>query len=103
MNPEIKSKFEDMNELIHTGYSEDRELKLARYRIQSDTIYQSMEQYHDLKRSINNIIFEINSIFNKIIELSHQENWFGRNYIKILLWYNKCRVKPLIWSQEKNI
>lgn len=102
MNPEIKSKFRDMNELINTGYSESKELRLARYRIRSDTLYQSMDDYANLKRSINNIVFEVNSIFTKIVQLSFKEAWSGRIYIKILLWYYKLRVKPLIWSQEMN-
>ena len=102
MDPEIKSKFRDMNELIITGYAEGKQLRLAKYRIGTDHLYQSVEEYMNLKRSINNIIFEINSIFTKIIQLSFKEDWSGRMYIKILLWYYKLRVKPLIWSQEMN-
>lgn len=104
MNSKIKSEFSDMKDLISTGYSEVRLLQLVTHQIRSDTFYQSMDQYLDLKRSINNIVFEINSIFNNIIQLSLEEGPFGRMYIKMLLWYYKIRVKPLIWSQrEKNM
>lgn len=102
MNPAIKDKFNYMGELIKTGHSESKELRNAKYRIKSDHLYQSIDDYLNLKRSINNIVYEVNSIFSRIVQLSFEEPLSARIYIKMLLWYYKMKVRPLVWLQEMN-
>ena len=103
MDKEVNEKFRDMAELISMGYSESKQLKKAKENFKYEWKYQSLDQYLDLKRSISNILYEVNSNFSRIVQLSLEEGIFGRIYIKMRLTYYSIKVRPLIWLQEKNM
>jgi hypothetical protein len=103
MNPEIDNEFEELKDLLRTGNMEVREFSNVSYRIQNhmDTL-QDLDYYIDLKRSISNVLYLMNSRFNRILQLSIEEGWSARIKIKILLFFYKLRIKPLIWLHERN-